>query len=94
MVQPKTILSIKLKRGEFHEAEPLDIVHETRLLLKNLDCKTEFLSDHNSNYLPLNGRIPEDKQKMLDYIDETLETVKLVPGAKEQLFPSNKIRHL
>jgi radical SAM superfamily enzyme YgiQ (UPF0313 family) len=94
MIRPKTILSIKQKRGEFHEAEPLDVVRETQLLLQNLDCKTEFLSDHNSNYLPLNGRIPEDKQKMLDYIDETLETVKLVPGAKEKLFPANMTRHL
>jgi radical SAM superfamily enzyme YgiQ (UPF0313 family) len=94
MIRPKTILSIKQKRGEFHEAEPLDVVRETQLLLQNLNCKTEFLSDHNSNYLPLNGRIPEDKQKMLDYIDETLETVKLVPGAKEKLFPANMTRHL
>ncbi|WP_455392408.1 radical SAM protein [[Eubacterium] cellulosolvens] len=94
MLRPKTILYIKMKRGEFHETEPLDVVRETRLLLENLDCKTEFLSDHNSNYLPLNGRLPEEKQKMLEYIDETLETVSLVPGAEQKIFPPNRIRHL
>lgn len=94
MMRPKTILYIKMKRGEFHEAEPLDVVRETRLLIESLDCKTEFLSDHNSNYLPLNGHLPEDKSKMLQMIDETLETILLVPGAEHKLFPPNRVRHL
>lgn len=94
MLRPKTILHYKMKRGEFHESEPLDVVHETRLLLDNLDCITEFLSDHNSNYLSLNGRLPEDKQKMLEHIDDTLETIRLVPGAVDELFPPNRVRHL
>jgi len=94
MLRPKTILYLKMKRGEFHEAEPLDVVNETKLLLENLDCTTEFLSDHNSNYLPLNGRIPEDKSKMLDYINETLETIRLVPEAANELFSPNRVRHL
>lgn len=94
MLRPKTILYIKKKRGEFHEASPVDIVHETRLLIENLECKTEFLSDHNSNYLSLNGSLPEDKSKMLAYIDDTLETIRLVPGAEEKLFPKDRVRHL
>ncbi len=94
MLRPKTILYLKMKRGEFHEAEPLDVVQETRLLLENLDCNTEFLSDHNSNYLALNGRIPEDKTKMLEYIDETLETIRLVPDSVDKIFPANRVRHL
>jgi radical SAM superfamily enzyme YgiQ (UPF0313 family) len=94
MLRPKTILQIRKNKGLFHESDPVDIIHETRLLLEKLECKTEFLSDHNSNYLSLNGMLPEDKDKMLEYIDETLETIRLVPGAKEMLFPPNKIRHL
>jgi radical SAM superfamily enzyme YgiQ (UPF0313 family) len=94
MLRPKTILYIKKKRGEFHESSPVDVVRETRLLIGNLECKTEFLSDHNSNYLPLNGRLPEDKSKMLEYIDDTLETIRLVPGAEEQLFPPDRVRHI
>ena len=83
-----------LKRGEFHESSALDIVHETRLLIENLNCTTEFLSDHNSNYLSLNGHLPEAKTEMLEHIDSTLETIRLVPGAEDQLFPPNKARHL
>ena len=70
------------------------MVRETKLLLENLECSTEFLSDHNSNHLPLNGRLPEEKSKMLDYINDTLETIRLVPGAEEQLFPPDRVRHM
>jgi radical SAM superfamily enzyme YgiQ (UPF0313 family) len=94
MLRPKTILNNMIKRGEIHEPEPLDIVKETRLLIKNMDCTTEFLSDHNSNYLQLNGKFPEDKEKLLKDIDSVLETVRLVPESEKQLFPPGKVRHL
>ncbi len=94
MLRPKTILYIKQRRGEFQEASAIEIVRETRLLIENLNCDTEFVSDHNSNYLPLNGKIPEDKSRMLQYIDDTLETVRIVPGAEEKLFPKDKVRHI
>ena len=83
-----------MKKGEFHESKPIDVVHETKLLLENLNCKTEFLSDHNSNYLQLNGKIPDEKEEMLKYINETLETIRLVPGAEDKIFPPNRVRHI
>jgi hypothetical protein len=83
-----------VKRGEFHESSPVDVVRETRLLLNNLTCKTEFVSDHNSNYLQLNGPLPEEKEKMLKYIDEVLETIRLVPGAEEKIFPADRVRRI
>ncbi len=94
MLRPKTILSNMVKRGEFHESSPLDVVHETRLLLEKLTCKTELVSDHNSNYLQLNGPLPDEKEKMLRYIDEILETIRLVPGAEDKIFPPNRIRRI
>ncbi len=94
MLRPKTILFNMIKRGEIHESTPLEIVQETKLLLENLNCTTEFLSDHNSNHLQLNGKLPEEKEKMLNYINEVLETVRLVPGAEVKLFPPDRIRHL
>jgi radical SAM superfamily enzyme YgiQ (UPF0313 family) len=94
MIQPKTIISNMTKRDEFIESKPIDVVKETRLLIEKMVCKTQFISDHNSNYLQLNGPIPEEKQQMLDYIDEVLETVRLVPGAEQKLFPPNKVRHI
>jgi radical SAM superfamily enzyme YgiQ (UPF0313 family) len=94
MLRPKTPLYIRMKRGEFHEQTPLEIVKETRLLLENIKCKTEFLSDHNSNHIPLNGKIPEDKSKLLQHIDDTLETCRLVPGAEDKIFPPDRARFM
>lgn len=94
MLRPKTILFFKMKRGEFLESSALDIVRETRLLLENMTCTTNFLSDHNSNYLPLNGHLPKDKSKMIKYIDETLETIRLVPDAEERIFPPDRVRSI
>ena len=94
MLRPKTILSNMVKRGEFHELKPVEVVEETKLLLENLECTTEFLSDHNSNYLQLNGKLPVEKEKMLKYIDEILETIRIVPGSEDKLFPPDKIRHI
>jgi biotin synthase-like enzyme len=47
-------------------------LEETRLLVEKLEGPTVLLSDHISNFVDLNGRIPEDKALMLDGIDEAL----------------------
>jgi len=46
---------------------------ETRLLVEHLQGPTTLLSDHVSNFLNVNGRIPEDKEEMLAEIDEALQ---------------------
>jgi hypothetical protein len=38
-----------------------------------LEGPTKLLSDHVSNFLDINGRIPEDKDLMLASIDEALQ---------------------
>ena len=56
----------QLRSGEFQECTGREIAVETRLLLENLEVEgARFLSDHVSNYLPLYGRLPEDKEAML-----------------------------
>jgi radical SAM superfamily enzyme YgiQ (UPF0313 family) len=50
-----------------HEA-----LHETRLLVEGLRSPMMVLSDHISNFLDVHGRVPEDRQLMLDAIDEAL----------------------
>ena len=47
-------------------------LEETRLLVEKLDGPTVLLSDHISNFLDVNGRIPDDKALMLATIDEAL----------------------
>jgi radical SAM superfamily enzyme YgiQ (UPF0313 family) len=63
----------QLTGGTFEELSGREIAEETRLLLENLELDgAEFLSDHISNYLPVYGRLAEDKKRMLDAIDEAL----------------------
>jgi radical SAM superfamily enzyme YgiQ (UPF0313 family) len=62
-----------LVNGDFEECDGRQVAEETRLLLENLDLEdSRFLSDHVSNYLPIYGRLPEDKEVMLKAIDEAL----------------------
>jgi hypothetical protein len=44
--------------------------------LEKLQVTSQFLSDHISNLLPLHGKLPEDKEKMIQMIDEALRGLK------------------
>ena len=47
-------------------------LQETRLLIESLDGPTALLSDHVSNFLDVQGRLPGDRDAMLAEIDEAL----------------------
>ncbi|MBW1686189.1 MAG: radical SAM protein [Deltaproteobacteria bacterium] len=47
-------------------------LEETRLLIENLEGPTSLLSDHVSNFIDVQGHLPEDKSAMLAQIDEAL----------------------
>lgn len=73
MLVPNTQLFRKAQKGEFELPGPFEILDEMRILIQDLDLQgTEFRSNHASNYLPIKGRFPEDKQKMLDLINELI----------------------
>ncbi len=59
--------------GRFKVCTPDQILAECRLLLEHLDVDPlHFTSNHASNYLPLKGGLPEDKEKFLHLLDEAL----------------------
>lgn len=73
VLMPGFPMYAELAGGGFDECGGREIALETRLLLENLDVAgAEFLSDHVSNYLPIYGRLPQDKESMLAAIDEAL----------------------
>lgn len=72
VILPGVPLFEEVKRGEFQECTAREIALETRLLLENLEVDADFLSDHVSNYLPLYGHLPRDKESMIKAIDEVL----------------------
>lgn len=59
--------------GRFKVYGPDHILEECRLLIEHLDVDPlHFTSNHASNYLPLKGSLPEDKEKFLSMIDQAL----------------------
>ena len=60
--------------GRFKVYGPDHILEECRLLIQHLDVDPlHFTSNHASNYLPLKGGLPEDREKFLSLIDQALE---------------------
>lgn len=61
------------ERGDLTLLNAHQALEETRLLVERLEGPTVLLSDHVTNFLDIHGRIPDDKEMMLDVIDEALE---------------------
>jgi radical SAM superfamily enzyme YgiQ (UPF0313 family) len=74
--QPGSQLHEAMEKGCFQSACPETILKETKLLLEELHVTSQFVSDHVSNLLPLHGKLPEEKERMIQMIDDTLRSVK------------------
>jgi radical SAM superfamily enzyme YgiQ (UPF0313 family) len=71
MVVPGTVLDDMVKRGEFElVTDPLDVLKEVELMIMNIDAPGPivFRTNHASNYLPLRGILPGDKERLLKTI--------------------------
>jgi radical SAM superfamily enzyme YgiQ (UPF0313 family) len=59
----------EVKNGNFIRQTDEELIEEEKLLIENLDCQSNFISDHITNLLQeIEGKLPEDKEKMLDII--------------------------
>lgn len=68
-----TALGDRVERGEFTLLTPEEALLETRLLLEHLNVNPlHFTSDHASNYLPLKGGLPRDRDRLLALVDGAL----------------------
>lgn len=74
MIVPGTRLHRSYSAGEFEIMNPMTILEELRILLENIDIKGPclFRTNHASNYLPIGGNLPDDKEFMINSIDEGL----------------------
>ena len=68
-----TPLLDEVQNGSFKILNPHGVLRETEMLIKNLECDSNLFSDHYTNYINLQGRLPGDKERMLQEIRETLE---------------------
>jgi radical SAM superfamily enzyme YgiQ (UPF0313 family) len=71
--QPNSNLYDLTEKGLFRFPSPETILMETRSLLEKLQVTSHFLSDHISNLLPLHGKLPGDKEGMIQIIDDVLK---------------------
>jgi hypothetical protein len=66
-------LAEKEQGGEFERLTDAEIIAEERLFIENLEVTSNFASDHSLNLLmEINGRFPDDKEKMLAVTDRFL----------------------
>ncbi len=67
---PGTPLYDDVQAGRFAMLEPGETLDELRTLVDHLDLSgAVFRSNHASNHLPLGGRLPADKARLLEAID-------------------------
>lgn len=72
--EPRTQLYQDIKEGRFQLINAEESLLETRWLVEGLQVSPlHFTSNHASNYLPLNGSLPDDREKFLQLIDNALE---------------------
>lgn len=73
MLERGTRMTERVARGELVLPDTLGMVRELREIVATIDVTDAlFRSNHASNYLPVGGRLPEDKAKMLAALDAVL----------------------
>ena len=59
----------QFERGEFNPLSPAELMEELYIMMENVNLPADkhclFRSNHISNYIPLAGTLPKDKQKLL-----------------------------
>ena len=71
MITPDTPLDAMVKQGTFEPVtEPVEILEELELMIRNINAPgpVVFRTNHASNYLPLKGTLPRDREKLLEII--------------------------
>ncbi|HUW94471.1 MAG TPA: radical SAM protein [Anaerolineae bacterium] len=74
MVVPGTELHRMVSAGEFVVPEPLEMLREVRVTIEHIEGVSNcvFRTNHATNYLPLAGTLPQDKERLLMTIDRAL----------------------
>jgi radical SAM superfamily enzyme YgiQ (UPF0313 family) len=62
-----------IESGFFKILSPYEVLKETYDLIKKLKVTSKVFSDHYTNYIRVTGKLPEDRNKMLESIERTLD---------------------
>jgi radical SAM superfamily enzyme YgiQ (UPF0313 family) len=92
--QPGSQLHEDIHTGRFKKAPPEIVLKEQRAIVENLNVTSQYLSDHITNYIPVNGKLPRDKNSMLQIIDEFLEALESDPVLQQKFFWKDGLNRL
>lgn len=67
-----TLLLHQIRKGRFQLPGPHAVLRETRILLQAVECTSTLTSDHYTNYISLEGRLPRDRDRLLERLDQAL----------------------
>jgi len=80
MLIPGTPLHDDYESGNFTMIDSGEMLRELRTMIACTDMRGQFHANHASNYLPLKARLPRDKERTLDMIDQALNgNIRLKP---------------
>jgi radical SAM superfamily enzyme YgiQ (UPF0313 family) len=90
VVQHGSPLEEKKNSGYYKPTSPVEKLKEVKMLIENLEVEScELASDHFTNYIwmhntviyrGVNGVLPQDKQEMLETLDDTLGFLSVTEG--------------
>jgi len=73
MIYPGTQLAAQVNAGRFELLTPHEMLKELREMLSNTNMtRGLFFANHASNYLPLRVKMPADKEKAIQALDNAL----------------------
>ena len=67
-----TPLLEEVLNGSFQMLGPHEVLRETAAIIRDLTVHSRITSDHYTNYINLEGRLPDDKPLLLEKIDAAL----------------------
>ncbi len=71
---PGTVLYNQVRQDKFEVLDAFETLEEMKVIFENLTVNNlKFVGSHASNYLPVTGTLPKDRQKMLDLVNHVLE---------------------
>jgi radical SAM superfamily enzyme YgiQ (UPF0313 family) len=82
------------QKGDFILPPPDVILQEEQRIIEHLDVTSEFLSDHISNYIPLNGQMPQAKTTLLSALDREITILREDPSLLDHYRMKESLRHL
>ena len=90
VVQRGSLLEEKMKSGQYKPTSPIEKLQEVKTFIENLNVNNcELASDHFTNYIWVDnnvvykgvyGMLPQEKQDMLDILNQTLDFLSVAEG--------------